>query len=72
MEFVIFFFLLVYLGLVFVFSHILRNVKQQRTLLYDKLLREHRYWHRCTGGLGIEDGDIKHFAWERGYNANHD
>lgn len=63
MEFLIVFVgLVVYLALVFTFGHIMRSVKQQRTLLYMELLREHRYWHKCHGGLGVDDeGKITHF-----------
>ena len=47
-----------------------KRVKRQRTTLYVATLREHRYWHKCSGGLNVnEDGDIEHFKPGEGYDA---
>lgn len=43
------------------------RVKRQRTLLYDSILREHHYWHRCKGGLSVNrNGSISHFRAGQG------
>jgi hypothetical protein len=45
------------------------HVKRQRTLLWDAVLKEHRYWHLCTGGLSVdENGAIAHFAPDEGHD----
>jgi type II secretory pathway pseudopilin PulG len=42
-------------------------INRQRTALYDAVLREHRYWHLCRGGLGVDNnGAISHFSPDEG------
>ena len=39
------------------------EVQKQRIALSSALMREHKYWHKCAGGLGIDysNGVISHF-----------
>lgn len=71
-------FLLVFAGLTMLFMFIqfssqLANIKRYRTALYDAVIREHRYWHLCQGGLGVDNnGAISHFSPAEGedYDAS--
>ncbi len=66
MDFVMLLWVFVLLALFLVYFHMLTQeivrVKRERSTYYMAVMREHRRWHPCVGGLGVdENGAITHF-----------